>query len=199
MTDRPFYIQQDDSPGKARILIESLRLFAQHGLAGTSIRDIAAATRMSNPALYKHFKTKHDLALVLFDRLYREHLKRLTVATQNAPDFQAKLAAFVETYLAAYDEHPNATIFTTDSLTAIWPDVQNDLKSRSVITLLRQMLEQGRAEGDVAKDQDIDLQMSLVLGMLGQVTRQLFFQSIDGPAGKHAGGIVHLLKSGLSP
>ena len=198
MTQNPFYIFEDDAQGKALILREGLRLFATNGLAATSIRDIAQATGISNPALYKHFKTKHDLALVLFERLYRAHLKRLTVATQNAPDFAGKFSAFIATFLASYDEHPHATIFTNDNLAALWPDVAADLKARTAITLLRDLLIIGRSEGVVAKDQDIDLQLSLVLGMLGQVTRQLYFKALTGPSIKYADGIDRILRAGLS-
>lgn len=198
MINHAFYIHNDDSQGKARILHEGLRLFAENGLSATSIRDIAGSTGMSNPALYKHFKTKHDLALVLFDRLYREHLRCLTVAMRNEPDFPGKFRAFIVTYLSSYDEHPYATIFTTDNLAALWPDVSQDLKSRTVITLLRELLESGRSNGLVASDEDIDLQLSLVIGTLGQVTRQMYFRVLVGPAVKYADGIERLLRAGLS-
>lgn len=198
MTETPFYIYDTDAPGKGRILREGLRLFAEKGLAATSIRDIADATGMSNPALYKHFKTKNDVALVLFERLYRAHLKRLTVATQNAADFPAKFDAFLVTFLASYDEAPHATIFTTDNLVTLWPDLADDLKSRTVVTLLRELLILGRSTGFVAPDQDIDLQMSLVLGMLGQITRQLYFRTLTGPSKKYADNIGVILRAGLS-
>ena len=82
MTDDPFYIDPDDPAGKKGILREGLRLFAENGLSATSIRDIAAATGLTNPALYKHFKTKDDLARTLFERSYSELLKRLVIASR---------------------------------------------------------------------------------------------------------------------
>jgi AcrR family transcriptional regulator len=198
MTSDAFYIHDDDPPGKARILREGLRLFAENGLSATSIRDIAAATGLSNPALYKHFKTKHDLALVLFERSYLEHLKRLTIATKQEPDFPGKFRAFIATYLGCYDDHPHATMFTTDNLAALWPDVSKDMKERTVITLLRDLLQGGRSDGYVTADETLDLQLSLVIGMLGQVTRQMYLRAMSGPAAKYADGIERMLRAGLS-
>lgn len=198
MTNGMFYIHEDDSPGKAKILTEGLRLFAENGLAATSIRDIATATGLSNPALYKHFKTKHDLALVLFERSYRELLRQLTRATQQETGFPGQFREFIKTYLQTYDDNPHVTLFTSDNLAALWPDASEQMKGRTVISLLRDILEQGRSEGAVNMAEDLDLQLALVVGMLGQVTRQMYFRTLTGPAHKYADGIERILKAGLS-
>ncbi|MDX1780449.1 MAG: TetR/AcrR family transcriptional regulator [Thalassovita sp.] len=193
-----FYIHEDDSPGKAKILTEGLRLFAENGLSATSIRDIATAAGLSNPALYKHFKTKHDLALVLFERSYLEILRRLTKATQQETGFPGKFRDFIRTYLQTYDDNPHVTLFTTDNLAALWPDVSEQMKGRTVISLLREILEHGRSDGFVTLGEDLDLQLALVVGMLGQTTRQMYFRTLTGPAHKHADGIERILRAGLS-
>jgi AcrR family transcriptional regulator len=198
MSKNPPHIHDNDPAGKALILNAGLRLFATNGLSVTTIRDIAAATGLSNPALYKHFKTKHDLALVLFERLYRAHLNSLAAATRSELDFPSQFRAFITTYLEAYDDHPHATMFTTDNFAALWPDMPKPMKNRTVISLLRDLLESGRKEGFVNPNEDIDLQISLVVGMLGQVTRQLYFRALSGPATKHVDGTERLLRSGLS-
>ena len=60
----PFYIREDDPPAKQQILRAAMKLFSEHGLAGTSIRDIAKESGYTNPALYKHFSGKDELAVV---------------------------------------------------------------------------------------------------------------------------------------
>ena len=69
---RPFYVAQDDAPGKRKILVTALALFVRDGLCETSVRDIAKASGFTNPALFKHFRSKHDLARYLFERCYLE-------------------------------------------------------------------------------------------------------------------------------
>lgn len=198
MATLPSYIQPGDAPGKALILREGVRLFAQKGLSATSIRDIAAATGLSNPALYKHFKTKDALALDLFERAYREHLRRLTAATGRHSEFAPRFRAYLETRLRAHDEAPAVSIFTTDNLAALWPHVSSDLKRSTILTLLRELIQAGRADAAVDPDGDIDLQIALVVGMLDHVTRQLYFGVLKGPAIKHLDGIERILRTGLS-
>src|SRR5438034_7729582 len=66
-TPLPFYISENDPPAKREILRAAMKLFSERGLAATSIRDIAQESGFTNPALYKHFVGKEELALHLFE------------------------------------------------------------------------------------------------------------------------------------
>lgn len=176
------FIFDDDAPGKALILREGLRLFAQKGLYATSIRDIAKATGLSNPALYKHFKTKDELAIVLFERLYRSHQSHLMRAIARETGFRSRFEAFLRTRLLAYDEQPDATVFSTDNLITLWPHMPQDMKKRTIISLLRDIILLGRSEGFVDSHSDLAMQLALIIGILENVTRQIFFKNLTGPA-----------------
>ena len=198
MTSYPFYVDDNDPPAKRRILEEGLRLFAERGLSSTSIRDIAASTGYSNPALYKHFKTKEALAVTLFVRSYKELLARMTVALNREAGFADRFHAYVTAYTELYDAHPHAVIFISDNLASLWPQVPNDLKKRTMITLTRELLQQGRQEGLVEKGVDLSLQVTLVIGMLSQLTRQLYLGTLAGPARTHTKEVVRILRAGLT-
>ncbi len=60
-----------DPPAKRSILTAALALFASRGIDGVSIRDIAADSGFSNPAMFKYYKSKEDLARTLFEACYR--------------------------------------------------------------------------------------------------------------------------------
>ncbi len=59
---------------KAQIIAATLRLVAQHGLAGASMSRIAEEVGISNAALYRHFDSREDILIaahdVLIDRIY---------------------------------------------------------------------------------------------------------------------------------
>lgn len=197
MNHTPPFIYDNDAPGKALILREGLRLFAYKGLSGTSIRDIATATGLSNPALYKHFKTKEELATVLFERLYRSHLLRLTTTINTEPDFQRKFHAFLEIRLSAFSEQPDAAIFVTDNLITLWPQMPKDMKAQTILTLLRKVVQLGRSEGIVDSDADLDLQLSAIVGMLDNIMRQIFFSSLPSPALERLDQVEQILRKAL--
>lgn len=198
MNAQPFYIDGNDPPAKRRILVESLRLFARNGLSSTSIRDIAAAAGYTNPALYKHFKTKEAVALQLFERSYRELFSQITSALKQQKDFEARFYAYLNTFAEFYDAYPDALVFTFDNLSAFWPHMSEVIRKRTIITLTRELLQQGRREGVVAKDADLSLQITLVVGMIGQLSRQLYLGALEGSAKKYVAKSERILRAGLT-
>ena len=50
-----------DGDTRAAILAAARRVFAQHGLDGASVREVAEAARVNNAMIYYHFKDKEDL------------------------------------------------------------------------------------------------------------------------------------------
>jgi AcrR family transcriptional regulator len=55
-------------PTQQRILLEAARLIATQGYGTTSTRDIAHAVGITQPGLYRHFASKDEILIALFDR-----------------------------------------------------------------------------------------------------------------------------------
>ena len=85
---RPFYVLADDPPAKREILVAALALFVRDGLCETSIRDIAKESGFTNPALFKHFRSKDHLARFLFERCYLELVHLITNAAASGGTFR---------------------------------------------------------------------------------------------------------------
>src|SRR5215212_9803651 len=100
---RPFYVHPDDPPAKCAILRAALKLFSHSGLAATSIRDIADESGYTNPALYKHFESKDELALYLFETCHARVWMSCSTARSANRGFEKKLSAFVATWLELLD------------------------------------------------------------------------------------------------
>lgn len=198
MTKDPFYIAPGDSPSKRRILQEGLRLFAQHGMSATTIRDIAKATGFSNPALYKHFRTKEELAVILFRLSYAELLKRMTLAVKDGDGFAAAFSRYVAAFSSFYDEYPDAALFTLDNIATLWPQVSGEFHGRTIVTLTRELLDLGKQEGLVSTDDRTALQLVVVTGTLIQLVRQLYLGALSGPAMAQAAGIERILRACLA-
>src|SRR5262250_3411724 len=111
----PFYIRAEDPPAKRQILRAAMKLFSAQGLAATSIRDIAEESGYTNPALYKHFAGKEDLALYLFEICHRRLWTKCHAAMAAAKGFDGKLDAYVGQVLELVDEDPEAMAFLSDS------------------------------------------------------------------------------------
>jgi len=96
---------------KDRILGAAEELFAQHGFAGTSLRQVTSRADVNIAAVNYHFGSKENLVNEVFRRRMDEMSKRRLDALQRARDehpgdLEPVLAAFVEPALAmAQDRH----------------------------------------------------------------------------------------------
>jgi AcrR family transcriptional regulator len=96
---------------KDRILGAAEELFAQHGFAGTSLRQVTSRADVNIAAVNYHFGSKENLVNEVFRRRMDEmsalRLSRLKAAIQQHPgELEPVLAAFVEPALAmAQDRH----------------------------------------------------------------------------------------------
>ncbi len=73
---------------KQRIIAESAKVFNARGYSSASMLDIMNATKLQKGGIYRHFKSKDDLALSAFDFAYnrlRERYKEEVFRELNAP------------------------------------------------------------------------------------------------------------------
>ncbi len=190
---RPFYVSDDDAPAKRKILITALALFVRDGLCETSVRDIAKASGFTNPALFKHFRSKDDLARYLFERCYLELAGLVANAIASRPTFAEKQRAVIEAYLAALDRDSNSVLYVQDGLRHFWPQMPDSVRRHSIVRDVRKLLEMGRAERAVTDDIDVDLLTTAWLGTLQQFARFHYFGEFKQPTQALAGALDALL------
>jgi AcrR family transcriptional regulator len=174
------YLETDDAPGKRAILTAALGLFTSKGIDGTSVRDIAAATGLTNPALFRHFAGKEALALYLFERIFCR--LRATLPVVDSSPFSGQLRATLASYLRFIDEDLDAALFFQETLRQFWPHLPATIRRQSLMAHLRRLLAVGVAQNHIDARESQQLLLAAVLGLLGQLARQLYFKEFPGPA-----------------
>jgi AcrR family transcriptional regulator len=81
----------------------AIELFAARGVDGVSIADIAAAAEVSQGALYRHYRSKDELATQLFADAYLRTGADLAALRAAEPRFAARIEAMVAHFCALYD------------------------------------------------------------------------------------------------
>jgi len=190
---QPFYVSAGDAPAKRKILTTALELFVRDGLCETSVRDIAKASGFTNPALFKHFDSKDDLARYLFERCYLELAERISAAIASKSTFAARQRAVIDAYLAALDRDSNSVLYVQDGLRHFWPLMPATVRRHSIVGDIRRLLELGRAEGGVTDTIDIELLTTAWLGTLQQFARFRYFGEFKQPASALADALDALL------
>ena len=108
----------DAARNRLRVLTAAERLFAERGVAGVTMDDVAAAAGVGKGTLYRRFVDKGGLAVALLDQRERE----LQQAILSGPpplgpgaDPPERLAAFVAGYLVFLDRQLDLVLLAETS------------------------------------------------------------------------------------
>lgn len=190
----PFYIQEEDPPAKREILRAAMKLFSQHGLAATSIRDIAEESGYTNPALYKHFASKEEMALFLFEACHRRLWTTCHTAIEEATGFEAKLEGYVGQMLQLVDQHPDVMAFLSDSARVLWPLAGPAVKRHTMIDLARTLMSTAPRPRGGRSAVNPDLAAASVQGTLAELARMIQVGAVPGPAARWKADLVALFQ-----
>ena len=96
---------------RAAIVQSAIRLFAEKGFRGTTTRELASAVGVTEPVLYRHFRTKRDLYSAIIEARSGEAAERATELRELAAqgDDRAFFSRLAELILQRYEKDPATT------------------------------------------------------------------------------------------
>ena len=94
-----------------RILNVARDLFIKNGYAGTSIRDIAAASGTNVAHIKYYFESKYNLFEIIFDEAFEILFKRVSATLTSDMPFYDMVEAWISTYYEILSEYPQIPIF----------------------------------------------------------------------------------------
>ena len=191
----PFYIVESDPPAKREILRAAIKLFSERGLAATSIRDIARESGYTNPALYKHFAGKEDLALYLFETCHQRLWTRCRAAIAGAGTFDQRLDRYIGEILTLVDEDPAAMAFLSENARVLWPKSGAAVRRHTMIGLARTLMGAAPRSGRRRRRIQADVAAASLQGTLAELTRMLQVGVVPGPAIQWKPALVELFRT----
>ena len=146
---------------KARIERAALTLFVEKSIEGVSTKSIAELADVSEGLLYRHFKSKADLSLVLMKTIH-ERLTELVRGHMDQP-LDGAVSDIVRDYAALADE--DWPLFAYHLLYMHrFPKLSDDGPLRAAADLVRFNQEAGRLRSGISPD----LLASMALGVVMQ-------------------------------
>ena len=168
---------------RQRIETAALKLFAANGVAGTSIRDIAAEVGVTEGALYRHFASKDVLARELFVTRYGALARRIEAIREREPGFDARLDALVAMFAQEFDDDPAGFAYVLISqhehlreLAATSPD--------NAVEALGRVFSDAMARGEIPV-RDVALVTALALGLVVQPAIFRIYGRLAAPPSAH--------------
>ncbi len=144
----------------------ALELFAEYGIDGTTIRMIAERAGVTEGALYRHHKSKDDLARALFEEYFEGFGRLLEAFRAETTPLETRIARMVHAFLSAYDADPLGFRFVLLVQHRLLDGVRSDVLSP--VSVLTRFIEEAVGRRDIPR-QDAALKAQLLLGMVMQV------------------------------
>ncbi len=151
---------------KTRISNVALDLFIKRGIKGTTTREIAKRAGIAEGTIYKHFKSKNDLAFKLFLSHMDSFRNRLRESIVRHSSPRDKLKALIEAFFAFAKEEPKAySYIMIGHHTELSKIPRERLKPKDIFV---EVIQEGIRKGEF-RNVDEELGAALVIGMITRV------------------------------
>ena len=186
---------RDGARTRERILSESLLLFAERGVDGTSVRDIAHAVGVAEGALYRHFRSKDEIARALFVDRYGALAREVLAIAHAEADFADRLGALVARFTMLFDTEPSLFAFLLINQHRHLGTVPA-AADENPVAALREVFATAMARGELPAG-DPDLAAAMALGLVVQPAVFHLYGRISGPLAARAPTITAAALAGL--
>lgn len=110
-----------------QIIRVSAQLFAAHGIAGTSVRDIAVEVGMLSGSLYHHFPSKDAIASTILGDFLTDLNDRYQSVLPHVNGMRGRLRALIHESIRVAAQHPYATEIYQNERSLHGPDAPTEI------------------------------------------------------------------------
>lgn len=173
---------RDGAATRAKIEKEALRLFAEKGVEGATIRDLSQAVGVADAALYRYFGSKEQIASDLFRAHYGALAEKIAAIAERDLPFARAARELVKLFCALFDEEPDVFAFILLNQHAHLRFVTQD---GNAVEELRRIMRRAIERGEIAMT-DADLAAATALGAVLQPAVFKLYGRLPGPLSARA-------------
>jgi AcrR family transcriptional regulator len=162
----------------------AIELFASRGLAQVTVKEIAKNANCAEGALYRHYKSKEEMAWLLFRREVEKFGARLRTILHSQESFSERIRESIELFYKFFDEDRATFSFILLAQHDFPPEWKID-RALNPDTLVAEFIKKGIKEGKV-RIQDANLGAAMVLGLVLQPATMCAQGKLKGPLFKKA-------------
>ena len=175
----------------------AIRLFSKKGISQVTIKEIAKEAKCAEGALYRHYKSKEEMAWVLLKREIERFGKELEAVFSSDESYLDRVKRSIHTFYAYYQEEPVSFKFTLLSQHGFPDKKRLMLKAYLPVNLLTDFFKRGVDDGAFVIE-DIPLFVSIVLGLVMAPPTSHSIGRLSGNMEDYADGIIEICLMMLS-
>ncbi len=150
------------------IILAAIEVINEYGVSSFSTKEVSKRVGISEPAIFKHFKTKVDLLKAVIDRFSHYDCDMIHSIRSKKLNAIESITLFINTFTTYYENYPAMT-----ELTQSFEDFRRDPNFTDQIQEILQtrknfmieLTEQGKASGEFKPEIDEEQLAVTILGM----------------------------------
>lgn len=179
-------------PGsKNQITKAALGLFIRKGIKATTTREIATKAGIAEGTIYRHFKSKNDIASELFVHYMNLFRNRLLEAEQASDEPRESIREMIKVFFEFAKDEPKAYDYIMAGHYSELPKMTTNFSKPKDVFV--HAVKNGIGKGDFAR-MDENLGAALVIGM---ITRSILFFNNGFITIDYAGMVAQVTKAAL--
>jgi AcrR family transcriptional regulator len=154
-------------PVRERVLTVAKRLFARYGYEHVSTAAIARTAGTSESQLFRHFASKADLLLAVFEEAWRTLNARFQEVLRDAPDVRVAATRILALFIEFFGTDPEAAVLMLLEGRRIRGDQTGVALSRGFrefTALVQRLIEQGQTQGLLPRHLNASTLASALIG-----------------------------------
>ncbi len=175
-------LQQKPHTKRPEIVRAAITLFAEQGINGTSMRDIAQAAGVREAAIYRHFTGKEELAREIFLSWYVSHYREANQIVTGSGSIKEKLHSLVHQEFAAAESYPEAFLYFCENEPKFLPLFSSEVPS--VRQIFIELIKEGQNQGELTEG-DPGLMADMLSGALCGVALSWIRRQRRGSLNRH--------------
>ncbi|BBA86309.1 MULTISPECIES: TetR/AcrR family transcriptional regulator [Mycobacterium] len=173
-------------PARRAVIVEAAEAeFGAHGFSQGSLNVIARRARVAKGSLFQYFADKRDLYAYIADtasQRVRTHIEGLIRELDSSRPFFEFLTDLLDGWVAYFAEHPRERALHAAATLEVDTDARISVRSvihRHYLEVLRPLVRDALARGDLRADSDTDALLSLLLMIFPHLALAPYMRGLD--------------------
>ena len=154
----------------------AMKLFVEKGIEGTTTREIAQAAKAGEGTMFRHYKSKEDLAWHLYHENLTSFMAKVEEGVAKAGTTKLKIRSMIADCFDLYETNPVLCSFLLLTEHSAAKRMGDDYKTPT--SLLVDVIEEGRRKGEI-RPMDPQLAAALVFGAAIRVPLFKYYKRVN--------------------